>query len=163
MGESVQDHATSRRHDAAGRRVRAECTVCGRDSSAGCDGRDARVSVLAQSFLLRSRARSSRRHRRHHPRLDAFPFCASTRRACCSTTSQLVAKGIFLEAELRALLSNWKYPARSVEQNLADLRAQVAACQKGAAELAAMVEHFGLQVVQAYMQHVQDNAEEAAA
>jgi 5-oxoprolinase (ATP-hydrolysing) len=74
---------------------------------------------------------------------------------------QLVAKGVFLETELRALLSGGKYPARNVEQNLADLRAQVAACQKGAAELAAMVEHFGLQVVQAYMQHVQDNAEEA--
>jgi len=74
---------------------------------------------------------------------------------------QLVAKGVFLEAGLRALLAGGKYPARNVEQNLADLRAQVAACQKGAAELAAMVEHFGLQVVQAYMQHVQDNAEEA--
>jgi 5-oxoprolinase (ATP-hydrolysing) len=74
---------------------------------------------------------------------------------------QLVAKGVFLEAELRTLLSGGRYPARNVEQNLADLRAQVAACQKGAAELAAMVEHFGLQVVQAYMQHVQDNAEEA--
>ena len=74
---------------------------------------------------------------------------------------QLVAQGIFLEAELRVLLSGGKYPARNVEQNLADLRAQVAACQKGAAELAAMVEHFGLPVVQAYMQHVQDNAEEA--
>ena len=74
---------------------------------------------------------------------------------------QLVANGIFLEGELRTLLGGGKYPARNVEQNLADLRAQVAACQKGAAELAAMVEHFGLQVVQAYMQHVQDNAEEA--
>jgi 5-oxoprolinase (ATP-hydrolysing) len=74
---------------------------------------------------------------------------------------QLVAKGVFLEPELRALLADGKYPARNVEQNLADLRAQVAACQKGAAELAAMVEHFGLQVVQAYMQHVQDNAEES--
>ncbi len=74
---------------------------------------------------------------------------------------QLVAQGIFLEAELRALLCGGRYPARNVEQNLADLRAQVAACQKGAAELAAMVEHFGLPVVQAYMQHVQDNAEEA--
>jgi 5-oxoprolinase (ATP-hydrolysing) len=74
---------------------------------------------------------------------------------------QLVAKGVFLEAELRALLSGGNYPARNVEQNLADLRAQVAACQKGAAELAAMVEHFGLPVVHAYMQHVQDNAEEA--
>jgi 5-oxoprolinase (ATP-hydrolysing) len=74
---------------------------------------------------------------------------------------QLVAKGVFLEAELRALLSGGMYPARNVEQNLADLRAQVAACQKGAAELAAMVDHFGLPVVHAYMQHVQDNAEEA--
>jgi 5-oxoprolinase (ATP-hydrolysing) len=74
---------------------------------------------------------------------------------------QLVAKGVFLEAELRALLSGGRYPARNVEQNLADLRAQVAACQKGAAELAAMVAHFGLKVVHAYMQHVQDNAEEA--
>jgi 5-oxoprolinase (ATP-hydrolysing) len=74
---------------------------------------------------------------------------------------QLVAQGVFLEAQLRALLSGGKYPARNVEQNLADLRAQVAACQKGATELAAMVEHFGLPVVHAYMQHVQENAEEA--
>jgi len=74
---------------------------------------------------------------------------------------QLVAKGVFLEAEMRRRLSGGRYPARNVEQNLADLRAQVAACQKGAAELAAMVGHFGLPVVHAYMQHVQDNAEEA--
>ena len=47
------------------------------------------------------------------------------------------------------------------QKNLADLRAQVAACQKGAAELESMVAHFGLPVVQAYMQHVQNNAEEA--
>jgi 5-oxoprolinase (ATP-hydrolysing) len=74
---------------------------------------------------------------------------------------QLVADGIFLEAEIRALLTAARYPARNVEQNLADLRAQVAACQKGAAELENMVAHFGLPVVQAYMQHVQNNAEEA--
>ena len=74
---------------------------------------------------------------------------------------QLVANGVFLEAEMRALLSGGKYPARNVEQNLADLRAQVAACHKGGMELAAMVGHFGLPVVHAYMQHVQDNAEEA--
>lgn len=74
---------------------------------------------------------------------------------------QLVAQGVFLENDLRTLLSGGKYPARNVEQNLADLRAQVAACQKGASELAAMVEHFSLPVVHAYMQHVQDNAEEA--
>ncbi|MFC4307730.1 hydantoinase B/oxoprolinase family protein [Steroidobacter flavus] len=73
----------------------------------------------------------------------------------------LVANGVFLEAEMRKLLTAGKYPARNVEQNLADLRAQVAACQKGAAELEAMVRHFSLPVVQAYMQHVQNNAEEA--
>jgi 5-oxoprolinase (ATP-hydrolysing) len=74
---------------------------------------------------------------------------------------ELVRDGRFLDAEMRAILSAGRYPARNVEQNLADLRAQVASCAKGAAELAKMVEHFGLPVVRAYMQHVQDNAEEA--
>ena len=74
---------------------------------------------------------------------------------------QLVAQGRFLERELHAILSSGRYPARNVEQNLADLRAQVAACARGALELQRMVEHFGLPVVRAYMKHVQDNAEEA--
>ena len=62
---------------------------------------------------------------------------------------------------MRAILAGGRYPSRNVDQNLADLRAQVAACAKGADELAKMVAHFGLPVVRAYMQHVQDNAEEA--
>jgi 5-oxoprolinase (ATP-hydrolysing) len=74
---------------------------------------------------------------------------------------QLVAHGRFLESELRAILGSGRYPVRNVEQNLADLRAQVAACAKGASELAKMVDHFSLPVVRAYMRHVQDNAEEA--
>jgi 5-oxoprolinase (ATP-hydrolysing) len=74
---------------------------------------------------------------------------------------QLVAEGRFLDAEMRAILSSGRYPSRNVEQNLADLRAQVAACAKGADELVKMVAHFGLPVVRAYMRHVQDNAEEA--
>ncbi|MDY6947573.1 MAG: hydantoinase B/oxoprolinase family protein [Pseudomonadota bacterium] len=74
---------------------------------------------------------------------------------------QLVADGVLLESQMRQLLTSAKYPARNVEQNLADLRAQVAACRKGAEELEAMVTHFSLPVVKAYMQHVQDNAEEA--
>jgi 5-oxoprolinase (ATP-hydrolysing) len=73
----------------------------------------------------------------------------------------LVAEGRFLESELRAILGGGRFPARNVEQNLADLRAQVAACAKGAEELAKMVDHFGLPVVRAYMKHVQDNAEES--
>ncbi|HXR56386.1 MAG TPA: hydantoinase/oxoprolinase family protein, partial [Casimicrobiaceae bacterium] len=74
---------------------------------------------------------------------------------------QLVANGRFLESEMRDILLSGRYPVRNVEQNLADLRAQVAACAKGAEELHEMVAHFGLPVVRAYMKHVQDNAEEA--
>jgi 5-oxoprolinase (ATP-hydrolysing) len=73
----------------------------------------------------------------------------------------LVGRGQFLEEKLRKLLASGPYPARNIEQNLADLRAQVAACQRGAQELNAIVEQFGLSIVQAYMQHVQNNAEEA--
>src|SRR5213595_3696630 len=73
----------------------------------------------------------------------------------------LVAEGRLREAETVALLSSGRYPARNVEQNMADLRAMVAANEKGAQELHRMVSGFGLDVVHAYMWHVQDNAEEA--
>ena len=69
--------------------------------------------------------------------------------------------GLLREADTLALLGSGAYPARNPRQNLADLRAQVAANRKGADELHRMVAHFGLEVVQAYMGHVQDNAEEA--
>ena len=74
---------------------------------------------------------------------------------------QLVAEGRFLDTDIRAILNAGRFPARNVDQNVADLRAQVAACAKGADELARMVAHFGLSVVRAYMKHVQDNAEES--
>jgi 5-oxoprolinase (ATP-hydrolysing) len=69
--------------------------------------------------------------------------------------------GQLRDAEARALLAGAAWPARNPDQNMADLRAQVAANQKGVDELRKMVAHFGLDVVQAYMGHVQDNAEEA--
>ena len=72
---------------------------------------------------------------------------------------QLIRQGEFLETEIRGLLEGAAYPVRNVEQNLADIRAQVAANEKGVQELKSMVDHFGLDVVVAYMQHVQDNAE----
>ncbi|HMR51929.1 MAG TPA: hydantoinase B/oxoprolinase family protein [Amaricoccus sp.] len=72
----------------------------------------------------------------------------------------LVEAGRFREAETRALLRSAQYPARSPDINIADLKAQVAACEKGAQELRRMVAQFGLDVVRAYMGHVQDNAEE---
>ena len=74
---------------------------------------------------------------------------------------QLVREGRLLEEETIALLSSGRYPARNIPQNLADLQAQIAANQKGVDELLKMVGHFGLEVVRAYMRHVQDNAEEA--
>ena len=73
---------------------------------------------------------------------------------------KLVDKGHFREAETRALLLSAKYPVRAPDINMADLKAQVASCEKGAQELRKMVGHFGLEVVQAYMKHVQNNAEE---
>jgi 5-oxoprolinase (ATP-hydrolysing) len=69
--------------------------------------------------------------------------------------------GTLREAELLALLGSGPYPSRNPQQNLADLKAQIAANEKGVQELRKMVEQFGLDVVQAYMRHVQDNAEEA--
>jgi len=74
---------------------------------------------------------------------------------------RLVERGRFREAEMRALLAAGPYPARNPDQNIADLRAQIAACEKGAQELRRMVAQFGLDVVEAYMAHVQDNAEES--
>ncbi len=73
----------------------------------------------------------------------------------------LVEGGRFREAEMRELLASGPHPVRNVEQNIADLKAQIAANEKGVQELRRMVEHFSLKVVRAYMRHVQDNAEAA--
>jgi len=73
----------------------------------------------------------------------------------------LVRDGWLREAELMAQLTSGPWPARNPAQTLADLRAQIAANQKGVDELQAMVAQFGRSTVAAYMQHVQDNAEES--
>ncbi|MET7383550.1 hydantoinase B/oxoprolinase family protein [Streptomyces sp. NPDC005526] len=73
----------------------------------------------------------------------------------------LAENGRFREEETHRLLTEAPYPSRNPRTNLADLRAQIAANRKGVDEVARMIEDFGLDVVQAYMRHVQDNAEEA--
>jgi 5-oxoprolinase (ATP-hydrolysing) len=73
----------------------------------------------------------------------------------------LVRDGSLREAELRDALASGPFPARNPDQTIADLRAQIAANEKGVQELRAMVEQFGRATVAAYMQHVQDNAEES--
>ena len=74
---------------------------------------------------------------------------------------QLVDQGRFLEDEMRALLASGPWPVRNPDQSIADLKAQLASCARGILELGKMVDHFSLATVQAYMGHVQDNAEES--
>ena len=74
---------------------------------------------------------------------------------------KVVAAGRFQEQAMRAVLSSGAYPARNPDQNVADLQAQIAANACGVAELRQLVEEFRLGAVQAYMAHVQDNAEES--
>ncbi|WP_332678791.1 hydantoinase B/oxoprolinase family protein, partial [Brevundimonas sp.] len=73
----------------------------------------------------------------------------------------LIDGGRLRDAETRALFASGRYPSRNVGQNMADLKAQVASCARGADELTRMVGEFGREVVAAYMGHIQDNAEEA--
>jgi 5-oxoprolinase (ATP-hydrolysing) len=73
----------------------------------------------------------------------------------------LVSRGRFRERELYQLLEGGPYPARNPLQNVNDLKAQIAANEKGAQELRRMVEQFSLATVEAYMGHVQDNAAES--
>jgi 5-oxoprolinase (ATP-hydrolysing) len=74
---------------------------------------------------------------------------------------KLVDRGRFREKEIYAALTGARYPARNPVQNINDLKAQIAANEKGVQELARMVAQFSLPVVQAYMKHVQDNAAES--
>jgi 5-oxoprolinase (ATP-hydrolysing) len=73
----------------------------------------------------------------------------------------LVDGGHFREAEFRALLAGAKYPARSPDVNVADIKAQAAANEKGVQELRRVVSQYGWETVRAYMGHVMDNAEES--
>ena len=74
---------------------------------------------------------------------------------------KLVERGVLRESEMVALLKSGEYPSRNPQQNMADLKAQIAANEKGVQELRKMVDTFSLEVVLAYMRHVQDNAEES--
>ncbi|MBS0384217.1 MAG: hydantoinase B/oxoprolinase family protein [Proteobacteria bacterium] len=72
----------------------------------------------------------------------------------------LVQDGRLRETEARTLLASTEHPARDIDRNIADLKAQIAACVRGADELRRLVAHYGRDGVSAYMGHVQDNAEE---
>lgn len=74
---------------------------------------------------------------------------------------KIVKQGRFCEERLKTWLGSGKYPARNPDQNIADIRAQIAANEKGLSGLRRMVEEFSIETVEAYMGYVQDNAEEA--
>ena len=73
----------------------------------------------------------------------------------------MVDEGHFLEGKIRELLGSGKWPARNVDRNISDLKAQLAACIRGAEVLAATARDYGPPVIAAYMRHVLANAEES--
>jgi 5-oxoprolinase (ATP-hydrolysing) len=75
--------------------------------------------------------------------------------------TQLVRDGRLEEAALRELLAGGRWPARRPDQNVADLKAQLAANARGLDEIRRMLSQFGRDTVAAYTRHVQENAEEA--
>ena len=102
----------------------------------------------ARAVLLRRLARAPRRHRRHHAGLDAAGLAHHRGGRCrCSTTSCWSTVGAIREAALRDSLAGGPWPARNPDQNVADLKAQLAANARGAAELAALVGRAGLDTV----------------
>jgi 5-oxoprolinase (ATP-hydrolysing) len=127
------------------------------------------VTVITPVYLVRRAEplstwvpRPPCRHWRHHAGLDAAVLHAHRGRGRADQQLQAGGpQGVLREAEMVALLQSGQYPSRNPQQNMADLKAQIAANEKGVQELRKMVDQFGLDVVQAYMRHVQDNAEES--
>ena len=76
--------------------------------------------------------------------------------------SEVLARGgRFQEAEIRALLNGAEWPARNPDTNIADIKAQLAACQKGSVSLGEVIDYYSLATVHAYMSHVRANAAES--
>ena len=130
------------------------------EEGAGGDGRDDGGLPREPTFYVGSRG--------HHADIGGItpgsmpPFSTRIEEEGVQIDNvKLVDRGHLREAEMLALLSGGAYPSRNPQQNIADLKAQIAANEKGVQELRRMVDQFGLDVVQAYMGHVQDNAEES--
>ena len=166
MSEIDQDgDRAQRRHDAAGRRLRAERSVPRRHAPARRDRGHAGVPRRRRDdkppFYVGSRG--------HHADIGGTtpgsmpPFSTPHRGGGRADRQRQAGRAAAASARPRCArcCRAARYPARNPEQNLADLQAQVAANEKGVQELRAMVAQFGLDVVQAYMRHVQDNAEES--
>ncbi len=172
MGESVQTVIRARGHRADGRGMRpGDVYVLNAPYNGGTHLPD--VTVITPVFAEADRAGSgevlfyvaSRGHQADIGGITPGSMPPSSRsveeEGVLIDNFLLVDAGRFREREMVALLSSGRYPSRNPAQNIADLKAQIAACEKGVQELHRMVRHFGLASVEAYMRHVQDNAEEA--
>ncbi len=125
------------------------------------------ITVVTPVFLRCAVARFFVASRGHHADIGGStpgsmpPFSTSiAEEGVLIDNCKVVEAGVLREAALLDLLKHGPYPARNPAQNLADLRAQIAANEKGAQELELMVEQYGLDTVVRYMRYVQDNAEE---
>jgi 5-oxoprolinase (ATP-hydrolysing) len=124
------------------------------------------VTVITPVFFESDRPRFFVASRGHHADLGGItpgsmpPFSTDiTEEGVLIDNFRLVADGVLNEAGLLALLQGGRYPARNPAQNLADLRAQIAANEQGALELRRLVDEHGQDTVRRYMRYVQDNAE----
>ncbi len=172
MGESVETVIRARGHKADGRGMKpGDVYVLNAPYNGGTHLPD--VTVITPVFAEEDKAGTGEvlfyvASRGHHADIGGItpgsmpPFSKTIEEeGVLIDDFLLVDAGRFREAEIVALLRSGKYPARNPAQNVADLKAQIAASEKGVQELHRMVRHFGLEMVEAYMRHVQDNAEEA--
>ena len=160
-GERGDHHPLAAQQHGAGRCLRPQRALQRRHASARHHRGDAGLRRgERRDLLLYGQPRPSCRYRRHHPGLHAARSRTVEEEGVLIDDFLLVEGGRFREAEMRALLTSGAHPARNPDQNIADLAAQVAANAKGVEELRRMTRDFGRDVVHAYMDHVQDNAEE---
>ena len=148
-------------------RAGGDCTQADRDSGASTDGPERPSPAQAPRAAGDRRILFFVASRGHHADIGgsmpgSMPPDATTveEEGILFDNFMLVDGGRFLERELRAHLGSGRWPARNPDQNVADLKAQIAAGAKGIQEVRRMIGDFGLDVVHAYMTHVQDNAEE---
>ncbi len=154
--------AARRRRHAPGRRLRDQRPVPrGHPPARRHRGHTGLRRRRTAAAVPRRLARPPRRHRRQHPRLHARLQPHLEEEGVLFDNWLLVRGGELRERETRHLLTSARYPSRAPETNLADLRAQIAANEKGVGELRRVIDQFGLDVVHAYMGHVRANAEES--
>jgi 5-oxoprolinase (ATP-hydrolysing) len=164
MGESIKTVMREHRQDATRRCVRAQRPLPRRHPFARRHRGDARVSTMPKEpvFYVGSRG--------HHADIGGTtpgsmpPFSTRIEEEGVQINNvKLVDQGCAARTEMVALLQSGEYPSRNPQQNMADMRAQIAANEKGVQELRKMVDAVRPLVVQAYMGHVQGNAEESCA